>query len=229
MTRSRDNARDEALGDAFANLGRQPDSDAAGSSPARRRLLEAATAVFADKGYQGATTKQLAKRAGVTEKTLFSHFSSKADLFAAAMGPGLSGMMGAGVVFRDLADTMAAAGTIEERMAALIGNRLEFAADNTALMKTVIQETLLSPHFREEMKKHWAANLLPQFRALVDRAIATGQLREIPADRVLRTMVSATVGYILTRHVLLPELSWDDDEEADALVEILLRGLGRSA
>ncbi len=230
MTRTKDNARAETLGDAFAHLA-DGSSEAAGevnpTNPTKIRLLEAATAVFADKGYQGATTKELAKKAGVTEKTLFSHFPSKADLFAAAMGPGLSGMMGTGVVFARLAETLSAAGNIEERMEALIGNRLEFAAEHTGLMKTVVQETLLSPHFREEMKKYWAAHLLPRARALIDGAVAAGQLRQIPADRVLRMMVSTTIGYLLTRHVLLPDQQWDDDEEAEAMVDILLRGLQR--
>lgn len=47
----------------------------------RRKLLAAATEVFAEKAYAGATTKEIAKRAGVTEPMLFRHFGSKAALF----------------------------------------------------------------------------------------------------------------------------------------------------
>lgn len=51
----------------------------------RERILEAAARVFAEKGYARATTRALAEAAGVNEVTLFRHFGSKANLFAAVV------------------------------------------------------------------------------------------------------------------------------------------------
>lgn len=48
----------------------------------KKRLLEAALKVFSEKGFLGATTKEIAKQAGVAEVTLFRHFGSKENLFA---------------------------------------------------------------------------------------------------------------------------------------------------
>lgn len=45
------------------------------------RLIEAAAHEFQEKGYIGATTAGIAKRAGVAEALLFNHFGSKAKLF----------------------------------------------------------------------------------------------------------------------------------------------------
>jgi AcrR family transcriptional regulator len=54
----------------------------------RRLLLEAARALFAEKGYSGASTREIADRAGVSETMLFRHFGSKANLFEiAAVAP----------------------------------------------------------------------------------------------------------------------------------------------
>jgi len=47
----------------------------------RDKILEAALKVFSEKGYLGATTKEIATRADVAEITLFRHFSSKEMLF----------------------------------------------------------------------------------------------------------------------------------------------------
>lgn len=47
----------------------------------RRQLLEVAARVFAQRGYRGATTAELAAEAGVTEPILYRHFESKLDLF----------------------------------------------------------------------------------------------------------------------------------------------------
>jgi AcrR family transcriptional regulator len=51
----------------------------------RARMLRAGREVFAELGYAGATTKQIAARAEVGEVLLFRHFSNKAGLFVEAV------------------------------------------------------------------------------------------------------------------------------------------------
>jgi AcrR family transcriptional regulator len=46
-----------------------------------KRLLEATLKLISEKGYMGATTREIAQEAGVTELTLFRHFGSKERLF----------------------------------------------------------------------------------------------------------------------------------------------------
>lgn len=45
------------------------------------RLISAATAVFAEKGFDGATVKEIAKRAGVNISLISYHFNGKEGLF----------------------------------------------------------------------------------------------------------------------------------------------------
>jgi AcrR family transcriptional regulator len=51
----------------------------------RRLLLEAARSLFASKGYAGASTRDIAVKAGVSEALLFRHFGTKAKLFERAI------------------------------------------------------------------------------------------------------------------------------------------------
>jgi AcrR family transcriptional regulator len=51
----------------------------------RERLIQAARGEFAEHGLRGATTKRIAKGAGVSEVTLFRHFDTKKDLFLAVL------------------------------------------------------------------------------------------------------------------------------------------------
>ena len=46
----------------------------------RGRIINAASNLFASKGYAGTTTRAIAKTAGVNEVTLFRHFGSKENL-----------------------------------------------------------------------------------------------------------------------------------------------------
>ena len=51
----------------------------------RREIIAGAQRVFVKSGLSGARTRELAKEAGVSEATLFSHFATKEDLFDAAV------------------------------------------------------------------------------------------------------------------------------------------------
>lgn len=51
----------------------------------RAKLIEAATEVFANAGLTKATTREIARVAGVNEVTLFRHFQSKEQLLAAVI------------------------------------------------------------------------------------------------------------------------------------------------
>src|SRR2546430_14366674 len=51
--------------------------------------MEAAAEVFAERGFEGATTAEIAQRAGVAEGTIFKRFRTKRDLLLAVVGPHL--------------------------------------------------------------------------------------------------------------------------------------------
>ncbi|HWB69069.1 MAG TPA: TetR/AcrR family transcriptional regulator, partial [Solirubrobacterales bacterium] len=49
---------------------------------ARRELIErAATEAFAERGYQGASIDEIARRSGVTPPVVYDHFPSKQELY----------------------------------------------------------------------------------------------------------------------------------------------------
>lgn len=49
---------------------------------ARREVIaRAATEVFAERGYQGASVEEIARRSGVTPPVVYDHFDSKKDLY----------------------------------------------------------------------------------------------------------------------------------------------------
>jgi TetR/AcrR family transcriptional regulator len=66
----------------------ESEADAGGGRDAvsrRERILTAAIAAFAARGYAGASTREIAQAAAVTDPLLFYYFKSKADLYLAAV------------------------------------------------------------------------------------------------------------------------------------------------
>src|SRR5690349_7041748 len=49
----------------------------------RAAIVSEAIRLFAEKGFRGATTRELASALGVTEPVLYQHFKTKRDLYAA--------------------------------------------------------------------------------------------------------------------------------------------------
>jgi AcrR family transcriptional regulator len=57
----------------------------AGTTNPQKRILRAATDLFAAVGFSGASTRDIARMAAVNDATVYRHFSSKRDLFAAVI------------------------------------------------------------------------------------------------------------------------------------------------
>jgi len=52
----------------------------------REKLLDAATAVFSERGYDGAGVQEIARRAGLTTGAIYGRFTGKAELLREAIG-----------------------------------------------------------------------------------------------------------------------------------------------
>jgi AcrR family transcriptional regulator len=54
-------------------------------SDTEARILDAAVLLFSQQGYNGTSTREIARLADVNEASLFRHFARKQDLFWAAL------------------------------------------------------------------------------------------------------------------------------------------------
>ena len=64
------------------------------TSATLEKIQEAALAEFLDKGFQGASLRQIVKNAGVTTGAFYGYFSSKEALFASIVEPHAAALMG---------------------------------------------------------------------------------------------------------------------------------------
>ena len=107
---------------------------ARGAPDTPRRLLDSALEMFSERGFDGATTRDIAGRAGVNLGLVQYHFGGKEKLWRAAVDH----------AFADLWATLdaAAAPGVDEpaRLAALIRAAVRFAADHPALVRLMNDE-----------------------------------------------------------------------------------------
>jgi AcrR family transcriptional regulator len=127
------------------------------SGEVRALLLGAARELFIAAGYEGTTTREIASRAGVTEKLLFNNFGSKAELFEAAI---LSSFEEFVDVYRAAWESRSADSTPEQRMELFVRGLFDLAETNRAILRSAIggvQTGASGP--QEELLRRWAATL----------------------------------------------------------------------
>ena len=66
------------------DIGPRPSPKRMTAKQRRAQIIEAAITLFGRHGFKGATTRALAEALGVSEATIFKHFPTKGDLYAAA-------------------------------------------------------------------------------------------------------------------------------------------------
>jgi len=193
------------------------------------RIVAAALALFAERSYEAATTAAIATRAGVTEKTLFRHFGSKETLFNRTVYPALLRLLEPLVIAglrEKLANNQADFRTLVHT---IVADRIRFVVAHPAIFKLVAQELLLRPGFRAVFFGFVAEQVLPTLERALEAVRARGELRDLPAMHVLRTIASQIFSYAFARTVLFPDSAWDDEVAIAQITSTILDGLATPA
>ena len=201
------------------------DGSAAVLSETQLRITQAALDLFAERGFDAATTDAIARRAGVTEKTLFRHFKTKKRLFVKTVYPAMLRMLEP-LAFDSLRTVLQSDyPSMRELMHGIIADRIEFNRKHPEILKLLAQGLLMHPDFRDAFATFWCSRLLPANKKMLRRARARGELRALPDRAVLRAMISLTAGFALNRLLFDPKPHGGDKKEVEMLVDIFMHGI----
>ena len=155
----------------------------------RNEILKAAEESFAMAGFTGATTREVAARAGVNVATLHYHFGNKEGLYRAVIERAVSGEI----------PTADPSGTPAERVARTVGALFDFAADRPALSRLSLLDQLAGPapsataRNAGESEDPRVASLRRTLVALANGGTAKG----LPAGVAARAIVTLIDGALL--------------------------------
>ncbi|WP_131742591.1 TetR/AcrR family transcriptional regulator [Actinomadura roseirufa] len=109
---------------------------AGAAEPMRDRILAAAIEVIRERGIVAATTKEIARRARVSEGSLYNHFANKTALFATALAE-VTGTARAAMA--RLLDS-AGRGTVEGNLARLAADMIRFYGELLPMVGPVLAD-----------------------------------------------------------------------------------------
>ncbi|WP_339219935.1 TetR/AcrR family transcriptional regulator [Paenibacillus sp. FSL H8-0332] len=195
-------------------------------TPKQLSILRAAIDVFAEKGFSAAATSEIAQKAGVAEGTIFRYYRTKKELLLAIVVPTMSRMI-APFVLRNFSGVLDVPfESYEAFLKAFMLNRLEFVRRNLKIVKILIQEIPFQPALKEQLTENIFEQVLERVTTITEHFKAQGEVIDAPTPAIIRFTVSAIVGYLLVRLLLMPEHDWDDEAEIEQTVSFILHGIG---
>lgn len=189
------------------------------------KILEAATEIFAEKGYAATSTSEIAQKAGVAEGTIFRHYKTKKDLLLSIAGPIVIKLV-APFLLRDFAKTIDMPyERAEDFFRALAKDRFKFVRENMRIIKILIQEVPFQPELLEQVKSLASEIVFERLKRVVLHFQEQGQIIEAPPWRIIRTSASVMIGMILAHVLIVPDYPVDEDEEIERTLELLMYGI----
>jgi AcrR family transcriptional regulator len=184
----------------------------------RQQILEAALAVFGQKGFHAANVSDVAAQAGVSQGTIYWYFESKDELLTAALLTLFEGIEEATLAV--LEEHSTASGKLRALAESLVG-----FGDIAEGLFTLFLEFWASSPRRDEAAKVWV-DLLVEYKTVVvgiiEEGVRNGEFKPVDAEGVVWAMMAAYDG-LAAYSMLVPGL--DLGSVSNAFVGTLLTGL----
>jgi len=143
----------------------------------REKLLEAATAMFAEAGFEGARVDEIARRARANKAMIYYHFGTKRNLYQAVLARLFGGIRSE---MERLADGKA---DPLERLISFYAHLAAIFQAQPALPHIMLREVLAGGRHMQEETARILRRLLGLIRDVIEAGVRAGRMR--PADPLL--------------------------------------------
>lgn len=190
----------------------------------RNQILDAATQVFAEKGFHRSTIRDVAKAAGIADGTIYNYFENKDAL--------LMGILNRLNETDERASDFARAEEIglDEWGREYVRQRLNMMGGETMkVMQVVIAEVLTNRELREMYMQQIILPTFANSEAYFRGWMEQGEFAEVDVTLALRAISGMILGVLLQRMMGDPVLEERWDEMPDLIAELVQRALHRKA
>jgi AcrR family transcriptional regulator len=193
----------------------------------REQILETALRLFAAQGFDGTSTRHIAKEVGVAEGLIFHYFPTKASLLTAILQDRLEGRRAFRTRLRPLLEDAGGEG-VPEVLRVVASGWLATLKRDEEFVVVLFATAQTNP----EVRAAWQG-LIREGTELLTGYLASrveaGELRkDLPLETAAMMFVSSLMIFFLTRRNL-PEAEWQDKSDAYAreLISAWLEGARR--
>jgi len=175
----------------------------------RRAILDAATGLFAERGFGGVSVQEIADAAETHKTTVLYHFETKEALHEAVLDEALGRL--ASVMREFLAGELR-----RDRLAYLLDQNQSFFAEHIPLARLLERELLESTDVEAYLQRFVEPIYLPALKSL-ERAITAGAIRRIDPAFFIHDLHVQLISYFCHRP-LLERLRPGDPYSVESLI-----------
>ena len=193
-----------------------------------REVLGAALLLFAERGYAGTSLRELARRLGMRQPSLYHYFRSKDELVEQIL-------QHVGADFLDEGPSLADGTELDEVPALLAAGTLHLYEHTEwpLFVRFLFTIALAEPRFSLRLRELFTVRADRRMRTLMAPFVGRGAIDEVQAVRLVRMVVNAIALYEIEARLLYPTLEPSDDRHAFAeqvatTARAWLHTLGRS-
>ncbi|MBN3871763.1 MAG: TetR/AcrR family transcriptional regulator [Nostoc sp.] len=186
----------------------------------RTRILEAAQRLFASKGFDGTTTRDLAQTAGVAEGTLFRYFPNKKAILVEVATSGWV------EILTDLLTELSEMGSYKA-IAQVMRRRIWNFQKNADLMRICFMEVQFHPDLRDRIQLEVITKMTDVGEAFFQTAMDKGIYRQMDAKLIAKVFLGmfAIAGFS-NNTIIEPDASPEQMlQMAEGLADIFLNGV----
>jgi len=192
--------------------------------PSSERIIEAARKLFVSLGYDGVSIDEIAREAGVSKPTIYSHFEGKEALFIAVMNEA------ALEIAAPLAETEATDTDIESALTAhaRIYTRALLNPEALAMNRLFIAEAARVPDIARRYYELGPATVHASISEFLKARVRSGEIECQDCALAARIYASMIISPARLRLQLTPGqlVNWDEiDELSDVAVRLFLHGV----
>jgi len=186
----------------------------------KRRILEAATKVFADKGFYNAKISQIAEEANVADGTIYLYFNSKDDLLIRIFEDAMN------LVISTQSETLSTLNSASERLMMFAKNHATYVNENPDLAGLIQLEIRQSNKFMKDYDNKKFASFLNIIAETVVYGQERGEFSQDLNRHVIKQAIFGSLDEIATQWLFLPEEKRFDLEKAlERFMTIFVKGL----
>ena len=138
----------------------------------RQKVLDAARNLFAERGYEAATIRDIAKVAGMSTGAVFANFQDKAELFETVFADEMTGLL------NDIRTGAAVEGGVREQLAGALTAGYHRSLEHLPLMQAMIARSWFQPEIADQRSRAFVKPLVENLVGVLQSGIREGELRQ---------------------------------------------------
>jgi AcrR family transcriptional regulator len=188
----------------------------------REQILTGAWSLFAQKGFRGTTTREIAKRLGISEALMFKYFPTKAALYRAIIEKRMNGS-------EEMLFPKEAIESQDDRQVfkSILAYLLRKNTADPTFMRLLLYSALENHDLSRMFFNNQAMDHSRLLARYIERRIKENGFREVDPLLTARAFIGMAIHYVMAQEIygFKKFFHFPQDKVVDTLVDLFLNGL----